>query len=146
MNSSKNLTVASTSGVAPPPVSGPPAPRCPFRSPSSLNRFQNGGECTSSCNTAFAKHILPVFTSPRARRRGSVALPVGREGVVLLRRARNSALGKGGTRDGGGEAGMEKPTTDEAGSKGLEVEAAPASQDSMTCLEQVVWMLALAPV
>ncbi|KAH9995065.1 hypothetical protein BJV77DRAFT_992319 [Russula vinacea] len=38
--------------------------------------------------------------------RGNVALPVEREGVVLLRK------------------------TDEAGSKGLEVGAAPASQDS----------------
>jgi len=47
---------------------------------------------------------------------------------MLLRRERNSGLGKGGTRDGGGE-GMEKPTTDEVGSKGLEVEAAPGSQD-----------------
>ena len=45
------------------------------------------------------------------------------------KRARNSAFGKGGTQDGGGEAGTEKPTTDEAGSKGLEVEAASASED-----------------
>ena len=37
---------------------GPPAPRRPFRSPNSLKRFQKEGECTSSCNTAFAKHIL----------------------------------------------------------------------------------------
>jgi hypothetical protein len=55
-----------------------------------------------------------------------VAFLVEREGVVLLRRARNSALGNGGTLDGGGEAGMEM---DEARSKGLEVEAASASQD-----------------
>ena len=61
--------------------------------------------------------------------RGSVALPVEREGVVLLRKVRDSASGSGGTRDGGGEAGTEKPTMDEAGSKGL-VEAVPASQDS----------------
>ena len=40
------------------------------------------------------------------------------------KRARNSAFGKGGTQDGGGEAGTEKPTTDEAGSKGLQVKAA----------------------
>jgi hypothetical protein len=36
-------------------------------------------------------------------------------------------LGKGGTGDEG-ESGKEKPTTDEVGSKGLEMEVAPASQ------------------
>jgi hypothetical protein len=41
----------------------------------------------------------------------------------------NSALAEDVTRDGGGEAGMEKPTTDDAGNKGLE-EAAPASIDA----------------
>lgn len=46
-----------------------------------------------------------------------------------LRRVRKSACGKGGTRDGGGEVGMERRTTGETGSKGSEVEAAPASQD-----------------
>jgi hypothetical protein len=46
-----------------------------------------------------------------------MALPVGREGIVLLK-ARNFGLGKGGTDCGGGE-GMEKPTTDGVGSKGL---------------------------
>ena len=47
-------------------------------------------------------------------------MPVGWEGI----------LGKGERRIGGGEAGMEKLRTDEAGSKGLGVEAAaPASQD-----------------
>jgi hypothetical protein len=46
---------------------------------------------------------------------------------MLLRKGRNSALGKGETWGGGGEAGMEKPTKDESGSKGLEVEVAPAS-------------------
>jgi hypothetical protein len=61
--------------------------------------------------------------------RGSVVLLVGREGVVLLRGARNSAPGKGGTRDGEGGAGMERPMTDEAGGEGLE-EAAPASRDA----------------
>jgi hypothetical protein len=59
-----------------------------------------------------------------------VVLLVGREGVVLLRRARNSAPGKGGRRDGEGEAGMERSTTDEAGGKGLEAEGAPASRDA----------------
>jgi hypothetical protein len=63
-----------------------------------------------------------------------VALPVERDGVALLRRARDSALGNGGTRDGGGEAWMEKPTVDEAGSKGLEVEAVSVSQDSKDLL------------
>jgi len=48
-----------------------------------------------------------------------VVLPVGWEGV----------LSKGGTRDGGGEAGVEKLTMGEAGRKGVEVEATPASQD-----------------
>ena len=38
-------------------------------------------------------------------------------------------MGKGGTRDGGREAGMENLTTDDAGSRGSEVEAVPASQD-----------------
>jgi hypothetical protein len=42
---------------------------------------------------------------------------------VLLRRVRDSVLDEGGTRDGGGELGMEEP--DEAGSKGLEAETAP---------------------
>ena len=44
------------------------------------------------------------------------------------RKARSPAFGKGGRRDGGEEAGMEKPTTDKAGGKGLEAEAASASQ------------------
>jgi hypothetical protein len=56
-------------------------------------------------------------------------LSVGGEGAVLLRRARSSAFGKGGTRDGEGGVGVEKLTTDEARGKGLEVEAAPVSQD-----------------
>ena len=60
---------------------------------------------------------------------GSAALPVGPEGVVPLRRERNSAFGKGETRDGGEEAGKERPTMDEAGGKGLESEAASASQE-----------------
>ena len=47
---------------------------------------------------------------------------------MLLWRAKDSALGEGG--GGGGQMGMEKPTTDEVESEGLEVEAAPASQDS----------------
>ena len=42
------------------------------------------------------------------------------------------------TRDGGGEAWMEKPTTDEAGSRGLEVEAAPESQDSNDSIRAVL--------
>ena len=46
---------------------------------------------------------------------------------MLLRRARDSALGSSGTRNGGREAGMD---TDEAESKGLEIEAAPALQGS----------------
>ena len=45
------------------------------------------------------------------------------------RRARSSAFGKGETQDGGKKAGKEKPTTDEAGGKGLESEAASASQE-----------------
>jgi hypothetical protein len=56
--------------------------------------------------------------------------PVGREGVVLLRRVRNSGLGKGVTRDGGGEEGIEKPTTGEVGSMRLEMKAAPGSQNA----------------
>ncbi|KAH9987585.1 hypothetical protein BJV77DRAFT_1024935 [Russula vinacea] len=123
-NSSKNLTVASSSGVALPAVSGPPAPRRPFRSLSSLTRSQNGGECTSSCSTAFTRHTLLVF-SLRARRRGTMASPFGWEGVVLLRRV--SVSGKGGIRDGW--AGMEKPTV-EAVSEGSGARAGPASQDA----------------
>ena len=76
INSLKNLTEASTSGVAPPPVSKAPAMRLPFRSQSSVNRFRDGGRFTSSCKTAFAKHMFLVFTSPRARRRGTVALQI----------------------------------------------------------------------
>ena len=49
---------------------------------------------------------------------------------MLLRTVRDSALGNGGTRDGGEEAWMEKPSTDEAGNKGLGVEAAHGWQDS----------------
>lgn len=47
----------------------------------------------------------------------------------MLSVGRESVFGKGGTRDGGGEVGAEWQTTDEAGSKGSEVETAPASQD-----------------
>ena len=59
-----------------------------------------------------------------------MTLPVERQGIVVLRKARDSALGSGGTRDGGGDAGMEKPTMDEAGRKKLEVEDVSASQGS----------------
>ena len=79
VNSLKNLTVASTSGVELLPVSGTPNPRCLFRSPSSLNRYQNGGEFTRSCKTTFAKHVFLVFASPRARRRGNALLLDGQE-------------------------------------------------------------------
>ena len=92
-NSSKNLIVASTSGVAPLSISGPPAPCCSFRS---LYRFQKGGACTSNCNIALARHTFSVFASPRARRRGRVASPVAREGIVPPRKARDSEFGKGG--------------------------------------------------
>jgi hypothetical protein len=71
--------------------------------------------------------MLPVFTSPRARRRGSVAFSVDRKGVVLSGRERDSALNKDGARDGGGGAGMERSTTDRAESEGSEAEAEPAS-------------------
>lgn len=49
---------------------------------------------------------------------------------MLLRREMESALGEGGTWDGGGETGMERPTTDEGGSKEWEAEAKPSSRDS----------------
>ena len=45
------------------------------------------------------------------------------------RRARNSAIGVAGTRDGGGEAGTEEPRTDKVGRMGLEAVAVSASQD-----------------
>ena len=47
------------------------------------------------------------------------------------RRARNSAFGVAGTRDGGGEAGTEEPMTDKVGRMGLEAVAVAvsASQD-----------------
>jgi hypothetical protein len=48
-----------------------------------------------------------------------VALPEGQEGVELLRMAGSPGSGKGVTGNGGVEAGMENPTTDEVGSKGL---------------------------
>ncbi len=94
MNSSMNLSVASTSGVPPPPASKTLAPCCLFRSPSSLNRFRKGGECTSSCDTEFAKHIFLVSTSPRTLRHGRMVLPFEQEGGMLLRRGRDSTLGK----------------------------------------------------
>jgi hypothetical protein len=46
---------------------------------------------------------------------------------VPLRRARDSALGKSG------RAGMEKPTRDERGSKGLDGEAANVAAGGMFC-------------
>jgi hypothetical protein len=46
---------------------------------------------------------------------------------VLPRRERDSALGRGVSRDDGGGIGLEKPTTDEAGSERLKTEAEPAS-------------------
>jgi hypothetical protein len=55
--------------------------------------------------------------------------------VVL--RASNSASAEGVTRDGGGEAGMEKPMRDEAGSKGLGAGTAPASEDANDSLRTV---------
>jgi hypothetical protein len=84
----------------------------------------------SNCSTAFAKRIFPTFMSPQTWRRGSAVLPVGREEVVPLRKARNSALCDGGTREGGGEEGMEGITTDEVGSKGLGVRAEPGSEEA----------------
>ena len=48
----------------------------------------------------------------------------------MLLRARSSALSEIGARNSGGEVGAEYPTTDEAGSKGLEAEVAPASKDA----------------
>ena len=83
-----------------------------------MNRFESRGECTSSCNAAFTKHMFPAFTNPRARKRGIVTLPVGRKGVVLLRSA---ALRKDGKWDGE-VAEMENSTTDsdKVGCKGLE--------------------------
>ena len=55
-------------------------------------------------------------------------LSVGREGGVLLRRARDSALGEVGAWDGGGEAGMVL-MTDRSRSKELDVDAEPALWD-----------------
>ena len=52
---------------------------------------------------------------------------IGEEAAVLPRRERDSALGKGVSRYDGGGVGMEKPTTDEAGSESLKAEAGPAS-------------------
>ena len=46
---------------------------------------------------------------------------------MLPKRAGNSAFGEGETRDCGEETGVERPTMDEAGDKGLEAEAAAAS-------------------
>ena len=83
----------------------------------------------SSCNTAFAKHMFPLFISPRARRCGSAAWQVGPEDVVPSKRERDPAFSEGRKWDGGEEAGTEKSTTDEAGGKGLEAEAASASQE-----------------
>ena len=52
-----------------------------------------------------AKHIFPSLISPRGRKRGSVKV-VGRLGSDVLRREKDSALGKGETREDG-EAGNE---------------------------------------
>ena len=49
---------------------------------------------------------------------------------MLLKRAGNSAFGEGETWDCEEEMGVERPTMDEAGCKGLEAEAAAASQDA----------------
>jgi hypothetical protein len=46
---------------------------------------------------------------------------------VPLRRARSSARRTGGTRAGGGEAGIEMPTTEEVGRDDLEVEESPGA-------------------
>ena len=54
--------------------------------------------CTRSSKTSFVKHILPVFTSPTSRRGDEAS-----SGVVLLSE-RDSATGRGGGRDSGGEA------------------------------------------
>ena len=107
-NSLKNLTVASTSGVEPPTVLGT-APRCAFRSRSSLKRFQNGGECTSSWKTAFAKHIFLEVTSPRRRRRGRVSLSIGQEVGMEepMKGGPRGGAGAGGREGGGAESGVE---------------------------------------
>jgi hypothetical protein len=57
-----------------------------------------------------AKHIFPVFTSPRGRIFGGRVDPIG----TLWRSARRSDLLLGDTATVG-VAGMEKPTTDEVG-------------------------------
>jgi hypothetical protein len=62
-----------------------------------------------------------------------MATPVEREGVVLLRE-RDSALGLGGTGGGEGETWVDELATDEAGSQGLEVGAAPAWQNAIDLL------------
>lgn len=53
---------------------------------------------------------------------------------MLLSRERNSTSGRGGTSDGGEEAGIGKPTTGKAGGEGSEVEPAPAPQDVVDML------------
>ncbi len=57
-----------------------------------------------------------------------MALLVGWKGVVLLRRARNSALGRGGSRGGGGETGLEKQ--DEVGRMESDAEVAEVTPAS----------------
>lgn len=71
--------------------------------------------------------MFPLLTSPRARKRGRAEY---REGAVPLRRARSSARRTGGTRADGGEAGMEKPTTEEVGRDDLEVEESLESPEA----------------
>ena len=67
-------------------------------------------------------NIFPLFTSPHARKHGRA---IYQEGAMPLRRARSSAQHTGGTQAGGGEAGMEMPTTEEVGREDLEVEESP---------------------
>ena len=59
-----------------------------------------------------------------------MAFPVERDGGVPQRREMSSARRTGGTGEGGGEAGMEKPTTDEVGSEDLVSPAVGRSKDA----------------
>jgi hypothetical protein len=95
----------------------------------SLNRPKKGGQLTSKCNTAFARHIFPLWTRLWACRCSSVALLDGPFDDMPLSRERSSALGKGRTWEGRGprgESGEEK-STDVAGRKDLEIDTGLAS-------------------
>ena len=130
-NSLKKLTVTSTSTVV---SCDHPSPGLPLRSalPLEIAQFpeqvpERRGTYEWLQHRICKVHTPGIHTSPRARRRGSVALLVGRDGAALARTTKDFSLDKGGTWDSGETAGAEKLAVDEAGGKGSEAGVAPAA-------------------